>query len=640
VFRADIEGLRAVAVLLVVAFHARAGVPGGYVGVDVFLVVSGFLITRLLVRELEDTGAISLRGFYARRARRLLPLACLVLVATAIGSSVLLPPLDRAGIAADIRAAALYFANWNFASSATEYMADVQASPVLHYWSLGVEEQYYLVWPLLLVAVARVAGPARARQLRWVAIAIAAVGALSLASSVATTTTSGPWAYFGLHTRAWEMAIGGGLALVDLDRLSTRRAAVVGVLGLALVVGSALMIDEATAFPGVAALAPCLGAAGVLASNGRGASRLLGHPVPRYLGRVSYAWYLWHWPCLILGAGRLSVPTALAVSFVLAVASHHLVEQPLRSSRWLVAVPARSLALGALLTLASVLAGTSLPLIGALTGEPELMTAYAARIDQPRGLGGCYAGFDGTTAPEDCTFGDRSARRAVALIGDSHAHAWFPAVERWAKARGVRLHVWTKLACPITDVAVWHREGRRPYAACTAWRANVLLRLRALDGLELVIVGRSHWYSALLEIDGTRAAEPDSEPRWRAGMERTLAELAPLARRIVLLRAVPRAPHDVPSCISGEPAEVHACDFHHDPATWNDRHIERAEAAAAAAVPGVRFVDLTREICPADPCTVYAPDGAIKFRDHHHLAASFAASLATALGAKLDAALE
>ena len=641
-FREDLEGLRAVAVVLVVAFHARlGGVPGGFVGVDVFFVLSGYLITRLLVRELDATGTISLRGFYARRARRLLPLACLVLVATAVGASVLLPPLDRAGIAADIRAAALYYANWSFASSATEYMADLQVNPVLHYWSLGVEEQFYVVWPVVLVVAAHLAGTEdRARQRRAAVLAIGAVGAITLALSVATTSSSGPWAYFGLHTRAWEMAIGGGLAFVRLDRIPGRAAVALGAVGLGSIVGSAILIDEATPFPGIAALAPCLGAAGIIASHGRGVGRLLGHPLPRYVGRISYAWYLWHWPCLLLGARQLPMPAALAVSFALAVASHHLVETPVRTSRWLAASPGRSLALAALLTLAAVLAGTSLPLLGTLTAEPELMTAYRARLDQPRGLERCYAGFDSSTAAEDCTFGDRSATRAVALIGDSHAHAWFPAIDRWAKARGLRLHVWTKLACPITDVPVWLREARRPYTACAAWRAQVLERLRAVDALELVIVARSHWYSALLEVDGARGPEAEAEPRWRAGTERTLAALAPLARRIVLLRAVPRAPRDVPACISEQPNDVHACDFHHDPETWNDRHIERAEASAAAAAPGVRFVDMTREICSGDPCAVFSSAGSIKFRDHHHLAATFAASLSPALGAKLDAALE
>jgi peptidoglycan/LPS O-acetylase OafA/YrhL len=206
-FRGDIEGLRAVAVTSVVAFHAGVGfISGGFVGVDVFFVLSGFLITGLLVDELARTGRISLTHFYARRVRRLLPLAALVLAATAAATQVLVPAIDRAGVAVDLAAAALGVANWRFALQATQYMADTDKSPVLHFWSLGVEEQFYVVWPLLLVALIGMSGVAKRswavafRRMVWV---LGGVFVVSLLLSVQQTSSGAAGAYYGLHTRAW-----------------------------------------------------------------------------------------------------------------------------------------------------------------------------------------------------------------------------------------------------------------------------------------------------------------------------------------------------------------------------------------------------------------------------------------------------
>src|SRR6476661_4043244 len=337
-FREDIEGLRAVAVILVVAFHAGVGfVGGGFVGVDVFFVLSGFLITGLLVDEVGRTGSISLRGFYARRVRRLLPLSTLVLVATAIASFLLVPPIDRKGIAGDLVGAALWGANWRFAAASTQYMADTDKSTVLHYWSLSVEEQFYVVWPLLLLLLAytlrysKRSAPFAARH--RVAVTLGAVTAGSFVASWQLTAAGSPFAYFGLHTRAWELGVGAALAG--------------SLVGLVMVVGSALLMDETTPFPGTAALAPVLGTGLLVAAGARvpdeGISKFLSHPVPRYIGRVSYAWYLWHWPVLVLvnarwgqtaaadgtSAPHASGPVVLAAvvaSFGLAVASHYIVE--------------------------------------------------------------------------------------------------------------------------------------------------------------------------------------------------------------------------------------------------------------------------------------------------------------------------
>src|SRR3954464_9447717 len=309
-FRPDIEGLRAVAVLAVVLFHAGVpGLPGGFVGVDVFFVISGFLITGMLWREVERTGTVRLARFYGPRARRLLPAGVLVIAATAAAVAWLLPPLRARTVLGDGVASALYVANYRFAVQGTDYLAaDTPPSPFQHYWSLGVEEQFYLLWPALLVGTAWLAG----RRSPGARKVVAAVGVLTLVTagsfvlSLWWTHSSPPWAYFSLPSRAWELGVGGLVALTvpAWRRLPPTVAATAGWAGLAAVLASCCLLDEGTPFPGTAALLPVLGTALLLGAGSRrtswGPAVVLERPPVRRIGRWSYSWYLWHWPVLVL----------------------------------------------------------------------------------------------------------------------------------------------------------------------------------------------------------------------------------------------------------------------------------------------------------------------------------------------------
>lgn len=332
-FRPDIEGLRAVAILTVVLYHAGVpGLRGGFVGVDVFFVVSGFLITGLLVREVARTGTVGLASFYAARARRLLPAAAVVLVATSVAAAVLLPPLQARKVLGDTVAAALYLGNYRFAIEGTDYLADTAPSPLQHYWSLGVEEQFYLVWPALILGVAwwlrrRSAGGGRGTASLPYFVVLAVLAGGSLALCVLWTRTLPAWAFFSLPTRAWELAIGGLVALTATQwrRLPPVCAAVVGWGGLALILATCNQIGAATPYPGTAALLPVLGTALVIgagcATPDLGVGRLLSKPVLRAIGRVSYSWYLWHWPALLLAPALIGADLGLAGRLAMVVMS-------------------------------------------------------------------------------------------------------------------------------------------------------------------------------------------------------------------------------------------------------------------------------------------------------------------------------
>ena len=686
-YRRDIDGLRALAIVLVVAFHAGLGiVPGGFVGVDVFFVVSGFLITGLLVDEVERTGALSLSGFYARRVRRLLPLSALVLVSVAVLSAVILPPLTHASVAADIRSAALWFSNWHFAAESTQYMADTQQSPVLHYWSLSLEEQFYVVWPLLLLLVLRSVHRWGEMARRRTVTVLVVVLVVSFLLSIVMTATSGPWAYFGLQTRAWELAVGATLALVAhrCAGLTLPAASVLGWLGLGLVLYAAFTLSRDTPYPGAAAVLPVAGTALVIASGvrtrGAGPGAPLSHPLAVHVGKLSYAWYLWHWPLLVLAAaiagvgvggdaGSATVDStpytyvfvAVVLSFVLAAVSHRLVEDPVRRSTRLMASTRITLWLGAALTAASLVAasmalggddGTALPAVdaaaslpstgGASTAGPSASASAAtvttlrltetpaqARADQWPPTP-CFAGFAATEAPASCRFGDPKGTTVVALVGDSHAAMWLPALDAAGKAGHWQVWFWAKSSCPMTDVTVWLPTYRARYDACSSWRANVLSRLSALPRLDEVVVARSKGYPQGLVVDTSGQPAPTDAvgALWRDGTARTLTTLRRHAARVVLLRDTPWATGDVPDCLSAHLTSLAACSFPLASQQHADQSLVDAEAAALGGITGVRVVDPTPLVCRTATCPVVTPKGGVVYRDAHHLTRTYATSLA------------
>jgi peptidoglycan/LPS O-acetylase OafA/YrhL len=658
-YRADIEGLRAVAVLGVLIYHAGAPfLPGGFVGVDVFFVISGYLITGLIHEEIAATGRLSLPRFYARRVKRLLPAGAAVLTLTAIASSFLLPPLQRSTVGTDIVWSALYGANWRFAVEQTDYLnQDALPSPVLHYWSLAVEEQYYLVWPVLLAVLGALAIRRRASLRFSLFSAMALLGAVSFALSLHLTQTNQPFAFFGTPARVWELAVGGCLALAapHLGRIRPFVRAIAGWLGLAAILGSMLVLEETGPFPGTAALWPTLGTAAVLFAGTTARSRtprtarngpamVLDRGFMRHTGRISYSLYLWHWPPLVIVAAVLDQETlsfglglvVLAVTWPVAWLSWALLEEPFRRSRSLSAVPRRAFGLFVICTTATLASAMLLFTSGGATSlDVEQVDGTVVRVDPasavkdfPLDQTTCMQSSNALT-PEVCSYGPADAEHTVVLWGDSHAYQWRDAVAAMAEERGWRLDVYSKAGCSAAEVTVWLTTQLRAYDECVEWRQKV--RDTLIDGERpdaVLVTSRSN----TLIPGKNKAASPENSLNEVAdGWESVFRDLVDADIATVALGPIPDADVDVPTCLSEHQSDPEQCGFKPHVRTLEVQAIE----LGAERVPGVEYVDTISLVCPGKEC-LPVQHGAVVYRDSNHLTRAFVEKITPDLAAKVE----
>lgn len=647
-FRPDIEGVRAVAIVLVVGYHA--GVPGfggGYVGVDIFFVLSGYLITWLLVHEAEETGTINLPRFYARRARRLLPALALVLLVTVALGAMIYAPFEQRDIANTAAATAAYLSNIYFAIAATDYLgAAANTNPLLHTWSLSVEEQFYIVWPLLVMLALGVLRwqrrGSRRRLLGWMAL----VTALSFAISLYLTGTRQPWAFFSSPTRAWEFAAGAFGVLIPLGAWraglpgrwrtsphdppgpasAVSAGSLPGWIGLGGILAAAFSFGETTSFPGIAALLPVVSTVLVLRAGAvegeRGIARMLGLRPFQEIGRLSYSWYLWHWPVLIFAAAvydDLSFPARVALliaSLVLAEISYRLVENPIRHGSWLTSRPRRSLALAAsLATLGIALSLTWREASVRWAAAPDQLRFTQIRGEQPVIYSlGCHLPFEGSEVKE-CSFGPGDAPHTAVLTGDSHAAQWFSMVEPMVGRGGWRLVVMTKSACPMADVPYFNVRIGRAYTECDEWRALVLQRIHELSP-DLTIVGSYDGY-------------PFTFDQWRSGTSSVLTSLSRSSRGVIVLRDTPDPGFDVPVCLARAewwPGLFPRTRCRIEVGGDTPSVAYRAQREGMAGLSNTSMLDLNGYICPGGACRT-VEGGMVVFRDMSHITEAFARSL-------------
>ncbi len=710
-FRPDIEGLRAVAVIAVVLFHAGVVfLPGGFVGVDVFFVISGFLITGMLWRETANSGTVSLRRFWGARARRLLPASVLVGIVTIIASALLLPPLQAKTVSIDAITSALYVSNYWFAFTGVNYFGRenlLAPSPFQHYWSLGVEEQFYLVWPLLILFTAWVirrlrsgGGDNSVSPKPYLAVLVL-VAVVSFYLSAVLTYVLPPFAYFSLPTRAWQLALGGIVAftVVWWRRLPAAAAAVVGWMGLALIVAAYVLIDGTSPYPGVVAALPTAGAALVIAAgcaaSPRGVGALLGTAPMRAIGRVSYSWYLWHWPVLVLAPAALghrlgvgATIAAVALSLLLAILTMRFVENPVRFSPPLRDSPRRSLVMGGVTTAAAVIAGVitlvavqipsgrgpdATPLTVTASPVPagspiqdfdaavrstfdQVQAAVSASLSMtevPPNLtpaltgqaaevasmqsGGCLRVLPLDSSPHpDCATGDPNSPVTVALVGDSQSAMFNPAFEALTEERGWRLLRLAKVACPIVDLpsATHFNAMAEAFSRCAHWRAGIMDRLRA-ERPALVVVSSARGYgNDGLGIWG-QAGFDHFDTGWVGGLGRFTAEMRALGSQVLVLGPTPGSSGLVPVCLSAHVDDPMACSFP-VPRWVSPAGIARERAAVEGS--GGQYADITELFCARGQCPVIVGNVMV-FYDAGHLSREYSLTLAPVMGALADRAL-
>ncbi len=667
--RLDIEGMRTIAVGVVLAFHA--GLPwfsGGFVGVDVFFVLSGFLITGLLAREVARTGRVRIGNFWARRVKRLLPASATVLAFSALVTYIWLPITQRQDFGGDIISAALYVVNWRLADRSVDYLAeDIGASPVQHYWSLSVEEQFYVIWPLLMVIVALVAAK------RWKLGAFGVLGLVTVASfaySVQQSHSNPGTAFFVSTTRIWELGIGALLALsaVRVGRLPGVLRAIGGWVGIAAIAYATLFFDGTTTWPGVNALVPTLGAALMIASGITAApyspQRLLSVRPMVWIGGLSYSIYLWHWPMLVAAQAkypdlRLRWTVLLMIlSIVPAWFCHKLIENPIRFGTPFKPT-GRALGIGAALTALGVGIGFALNAsvaIGTVVDEASPSDSLgAAAISDPANAGKVWSDVkavdkmrplpldapkdrpaqydtrrecqvrDGSSEPVECDFGDLSGKHTVVIVGDSKMLQWETAISSIAKSQDWKVVQFAKSACPFT--AAW--RGGPDGDKCHAWGEAVLGKILAMKP-DLVIA--SHRHSTALP-PGERTGKPTDKATMEAGLVDYWSQLTKADIPVVALLDNPAPNSVIYECVAQHSKDLPACSFPKAKAIAGSGGV--VQRAAAEKVPGASIVDMADTVCPdKDRCSAVVGN-VLVFRQGSHLTTSFVNSAKDRLSAAL-----
>ncbi|MEO7198720.1 MAG: acyltransferase family protein [Dokdonella sp.] len=647
-YRGDIEGLRAVAILLVIAAHA--GVPwlaGGFVGVDVFFVLSGFLITGLLTREIANTGHLRFGNFYARRLRRLLPALLTMLVVSGLVALVVLAPVDQGRQATAAATAAIWLSNMHFAFAKLNYFSpDASSNIFLHTWSLGVEEQFYLIWPALLLW-AFVTKRGHGGNSGGLKTAMWLVGAASLGACLLFARSAPQMAFYLMPLRAWQFAAGalvwlyfgtgktaGHPDLITPSRVVSERW--IGWSGLALILLSGLWFDANIVYPGWRALLPTAGAVAILFAgwNGvsDGVSRVLSYRPMQAIGRISYAWYLWHWPVLLLGASLVRNDNSLyrtgfvALSLLLAVMSYVWIESPIRhQARWITR-PRTTIWLALTLMIgANVACIVWFDASYAWQNSPKQERYRQASADAPLIYKmGCDDWYHSDTV-RICLFGPENAPHTAVLMGDSTAAQWFPALAEVFRRPGWRLLVLTKSSCPMVDEPYFLTRIGREFVKCATWRKRALLHIASIKP-EIVLLG-------------TVQTDDFSEAQWIHGTEQILRVLSPASGHVYILRSTPSLPFDGPACLAAKNwlPRLHVIKRRCDAAasTAHDDNVYHWLQQAAGRFGNVTTIDMNPLVCPDSECRAER-NGVVVFRDSHHLTAGFMRLLAPVLEERMD----
>jgi peptidoglycan/LPS O-acetylase OafA/YrhL len=655
-FRPDVQGLRAIAVALVVLAHAKIpGFAGGFVGVDVFFVLSGYLITGLLVRERVSSGTIRYGQFLARRLRRLLPAMLAMLAIVLIAASLLLSAYEVRMQTGSAVFAASWTSNFFSAFSEFDYFSALTARDLfLHTWSLGVEEQFYLVWPwlILLAFAAKLAGAQSPNMQSSLLVLLAVTFATSLALCIYWAGSDPVLGFYMMPARGWQFALGSIVYVAAYDfgqrnssgqavAKSASFAAFIAGFGLILIFGSAFALHEDLTYPGLYAMVPSLGAAMVIAAGHGSAKTIVGKTLAsRYfvwVGDRSYSIYLWHWPVLVLGSAygltqsRLGLGCLVLVSVALAAVTYRFIELPFWKGRFSNTAPRQAVLVSAFSI--TLMVGFTHFLTLSVHGRPEVAGQYRAGYEARSDLPAIYQEglicdtWYSSAELTPCETGNLEADRTAVLFGDSIGAQWVEMFFRIYAQPDWRVIVLTKSSCAVADEEYYYDRVGGTYDVCTAWRESAMQFLEEL-GPSIIFVGSSSTYDF-------------SASQWRDGTSRILERLSASAEQVVLIPGTPALTFDGPACL--ESPYRFSFRLHDSRRECEQALVDETSTVvagylvdAAERFDNAHVLNLNDLVCPQRRCAAQRTDGVVVFRDRQHLTNSFVLAQVAEVQRRLD----
>jgi peptidoglycan/LPS O-acetylase OafA/YrhL len=664
----EIQGLRAIAVIGVVLYHASfKWIPGGFLGVDVFFVISGYLISQMIVKELATTGRISLANFYARRLRRLLPTAILVIITTLAVGRHLVSPIRHKTIAIDAISSIFYGANYRFYFSQIDYLnIGEKPSLFLHFWSLAVEEQFYLFWPLLLL-------------IGWqffkrfgVFIILVATVAISFYYSLIYTKSNPTFAFYSLPTRAWEFGLGAitFLLLAKLNRFWKFFRFIFGWAGLAGLVYSFITITDSQEFPGAIALIPTIATALIIAASSKGkffGSFLITNPLFYGVGAVSYSLYLWHWPVYqlmseVVGTefNQISLIIYTIILTTITIATYFVIEKPIRNYKRLGRRASYGFIWGGATSLLATfvaisIMGITLPIISSpsaqgqssvITTKPsptptpsiepnantDIKLNFPLRTTTPITLsvlkdvyfdGKCQSKNEQTQVLK-CLYGNPNGLKNIVIFGDSHATQWIPALDAIGLKNNLKITVLTKAGCPAADLYVMYELANKlqKYPECATWRSNALAEINLNVKPDLIIMAATGSYNI-----GSDAK--NNLDYWVAGYQSTISNLQKFSDKIMIINDTPHSGTPTAlDCLGKNLNNPNNCDLNYSESVAPfDRKTSLDKIGVQYSIP---IVDPIPWLCSNLVCPAVL-DGIAVYADSSHMAARMSADLASLL---------
>ncbi len=692
-FRPDIEALRAIAITVVVIDHSKLALRGGFIGVDIFFVISGFLITKHLHDEVLKNGSISLKSFYARRILRIFPASMIVLMLTLLGSFLFLSPLQLINYCWDVILAAFSGINYRLAISGTDYFQSTTTpSPFQHFWSLALEEQFYFIWPVLILILANIFIKNRNQPTIITAtiidplvelkiktenkkleliksqefakfrygtnVLLMIIIAVSLFLSYKVSAESQMWAYFSLHTRAWQLAIGALIAfnLPLLTKIPNKISSVLSWVGFGGIVAALILITEKTVYPGLWALLPTLATALIVVAGTNKTKfsfeSFFDWRITRWIGKVSYSLYLIHWPVMVfvfyqLGE-NIKVTDRIAtimISLILATLSLFLIENPVRFNRELknnfkltyqlglvlIMVVAGS---GYAIELAKVRINSNQKVASAAANKSEsdvfgklqeainikeLPTKLAKPLEQVAKETGsdCIAVETIATPAEGmkCRLGDKNSKQTIVLIGDSHANQWTKALDSIAQKNNYQLIPFTKSGCSMTNIKHFNPLLKRDYTECYSYRNAVMTEIARIKP-DIVITTELVYQNSTPEI-----------------YSEFISKLKTSSNQVVRLTDTPRPTQNIPECLAKNSKDIQKCNF----SIGNDGNKENPkskEENKIASNIGAKIVYTNNLFCKGGLCPPVIDNMAV-YNDDSHISETYASYLSDIMNKKI-----